>query len=237
MALTPKQDRFVQEYLIDLNATQAAIRAGYSAKTAEQQAYQLLQKTSVRAEIDAAKVERKERLIASAGDVVNELLGIAVADARELVEFRRCCCRYCWGKGFRYQRTAAEMERAMQEHSLKSEKAIEENKPALPPLDEQGGTGYNPKKDPSPDCPECFGDGVGQTFIHDTRKLSPQAARLYAGIKETKEGFEVKMLSQDAAIVNLGRHFGTFNDKLLIDATVKGSVSYKANIPARKPNV
>ena len=45
--LTAKQQRFCDEYLIDLNATQAAIRAGYSPKTAEQLAYQLLQKTSV----------------------------------------------------------------------------------------------------------------------------------------------------------------------------------------------
>lgn len=54
--MTPKQAKFIDEYLIDLNATQAAIRAGYSAKTAEQIGYQLLQKTSV------AKIlaERKE---------------------------------------------------------------------------------------------------------------------------------------------------------------------------------
>ncbi len=41
-SLTPKQARFVEEYLIDLNATQAAIRAGYSAKTAEVQGSRLL---------------------------------------------------------------------------------------------------------------------------------------------------------------------------------------------------
>ncbi|AUQ97905.1 terminase small subunit [Phaeobacter inhibens] len=45
--LNEKQKRFAEEYLIDLNATQAAIRAGYSERTAEQQGYQLLQKTSV----------------------------------------------------------------------------------------------------------------------------------------------------------------------------------------------
>jgi hypothetical protein len=45
--LTPMQELFVAEYLVDLNAKQAAIRAGYSARTAEKQAYQLLQKTSV----------------------------------------------------------------------------------------------------------------------------------------------------------------------------------------------
>ncbi len=42
MSLTPKQARFVEEYLIDLNATQGAIRAGYSAKTAEVQGSRLL---------------------------------------------------------------------------------------------------------------------------------------------------------------------------------------------------
>lgn len=46
--LTAKQQRFVEEYLIDLDATQAAIRAGYSPKTAGQQGYQLLQKTSIK---------------------------------------------------------------------------------------------------------------------------------------------------------------------------------------------
>ncbi len=59
--LTPKQERFVDEYLVDLNATQAAIRAGYSKKTAEQQGYQLLQKTSVLAAIQEAKSKRSER--------------------------------------------------------------------------------------------------------------------------------------------------------------------------------
>ena len=61
MALTDKQKRFVEDYLVDLNATQAAVRAGYSAKTAEQQAYQLLQKTSVSEAIAAAQAARSER--------------------------------------------------------------------------------------------------------------------------------------------------------------------------------
>jgi phage terminase small subunit len=61
MALTDKQKRFVEDYLVDLNATQAAVRAGYSAKTAEQQAYQILQKTSVSEAIAAAQAARSER--------------------------------------------------------------------------------------------------------------------------------------------------------------------------------
>ena len=61
MALTAKQQRFVQEFLIDLNATQAAIRAGYSKGTADKQGPRLLANPDVKAAIDAAKIKRSEK--------------------------------------------------------------------------------------------------------------------------------------------------------------------------------
>jgi phage terminase small subunit len=61
MPLTPKQERYIAEYLIDLNATQAAIRAGYSEKTAHKQGSQLLGKTSIAAAISGAQAERSAR--------------------------------------------------------------------------------------------------------------------------------------------------------------------------------
>lgn len=66
--LTPKQQRFVEQYLVDLNASAAARRAGYSAKTAEWQGPQLLRKTHVAAAISAgaaAKAERTGRTVAA----------------------------------------------------------------------------------------------------------------------------------------------------------------------------
>lgn len=60
-ALNPKQQRFVQEYLIDHNATQAAIRAGYSARTAEQGGAQLLRNIKVRGEINKREVQLVEK--------------------------------------------------------------------------------------------------------------------------------------------------------------------------------
>lgn len=78
--LTPKQERFVAEYLIDLNATQAAVRAGYSLRTAEEQGYQLLRKTLVAQAIAAAQQERGERLQASADDVLREITRLAMFD-------------------------------------------------------------------------------------------------------------------------------------------------------------
>jgi phage terminase small subunit len=61
MALTNKQRRFVSEYLVDLNATQAATRAGYSAKTANEQGARLLANVSVQAAIQGAMKSREQR--------------------------------------------------------------------------------------------------------------------------------------------------------------------------------
>lgn len=72
-ALTPMQAAFVAEYLVDLNATQAAVRAGYSAKTAEQMAYQLLQKTSVQNAIQIERSKRSERTKVNQDYVLNNL--------------------------------------------------------------------------------------------------------------------------------------------------------------------
>lgn len=71
--LTPKQQRFVEEYLVDLNATQAAIRAGYSAKTAEQQAFQLLQKTSVSEAVSQQRAKLSERTMRTVADVMADI--------------------------------------------------------------------------------------------------------------------------------------------------------------------
>lgn len=74
--LTPKQERFCQEYLIDLNATQAAIRAGYSAKTAQEQASRLLSNVMVQAAIDAGKKQRSESTGITAERVLTGIMGV-----------------------------------------------------------------------------------------------------------------------------------------------------------------
>ena len=76
MTLTTKQELFCLEYLIDLNATKAAIRAGYSAKTAEQMGYQLLQKTSVSAVIQRQQEQRAQRTKRSADSVLTDLQAV-----------------------------------------------------------------------------------------------------------------------------------------------------------------
>ncbi|MGP5510895.1 terminase small subunit [Pseudomonas helleri] len=80
MALTAKQQRFVIEYLVDLNATQAAIRAGYAAKGAKDQAYQLMQRPVIAAAIKEAMEARNQRTQVDADYVLNRLTEIDQMD-------------------------------------------------------------------------------------------------------------------------------------------------------------
>jgi phage terminase small subunit len=86
MALTPKQETFVREYLIDLNATQAAIRAGYSAKTAKQQGARLLTNVDVSTALTEAKTARSEKTQINAEWVLNRLAADATADLAMLYD-------------------------------------------------------------------------------------------------------------------------------------------------------
>ena len=86
-ALTPKQQRFVQEYLIDLNATQAAIRAGYSAKTAEQQGPRLLGNVGVAQAIKAAQDARAKRTNITQDRVLQEYARIAFSNMKDFASF------------------------------------------------------------------------------------------------------------------------------------------------------
>jgi phage terminase small subunit len=78
--LTSKQTRFVAEYLTDLNGTQAAIRAGYSAKTAQEQGSRLLSNVMVAAAIEVAQEARAQRTGVTADRVVAELAKIGFAN-------------------------------------------------------------------------------------------------------------------------------------------------------------
>ncbi|RWA97331.1 terminase small subunit [Mesorhizobium sp.] len=83
--LTPKQARFVREYLIDLNATQAAIRTGYSEKGADTAGPRLLENPEIIAAIDAAKIERSEKTEITAERVLKEIATMALYDPGDLV--------------------------------------------------------------------------------------------------------------------------------------------------------
>ena len=200
--LSPRVQRFVDEYLIDLNGTQAAIRAGYSAATAQEQSSRLLSIVMVQRAVAAARKAQQERTQVKADTVVLEAWNIMTADPRELVQVKVGCCRNCYGEGHKYQRTVGEMNRDREQWAEKG------NAPS--DFDVKGGIGFNPLLHPSPTCPECGGDGQSRVVLCDTRSLSPAAISLYAGAKQTKEGIEVKMHDKGAAMEKLFKHLGLY---------------------------
>ena len=186
--LTAQQRRFVAEYLKDGNATQAAIRAGYSKKSAEQIGYQLLQKTSVAQAIAQQQKASIARTLGGADEVLAQMWQLATFDANQLSQYRRGACRYCWGFGHQYQL------RDMVEFEEKRLEATERDK--REPVD-VGGYGYDHTREPNPGCPRCNGDGIGQPYFADTRKLSPVAALAYSGVKLGKNGVEITAISRE----------------------------------------
>ena len=129
---------------------------------------------------------------------------MATADPNELTRYTRVNCRFCWGIDHNYQWTVGEFKRAIQH-------AHDTNAPE-PKC--EGGLDFDRLKAPNPDCPECRGEGVGYTYIADTTRVSEQAKMLYAGIKESQHGIEIKMNDQVAALIKAGQHIGMFKERV-----------------------
>lgn len=215
MALTAKQQAFVNEYLIDLCGAKSATRAGYSAKSARRIAVELLEKPEIQAAIKVAMEQRSERTEITADMVLQHWYDLATADPNELVQYRRHACRHCHGVDHAYQwRDIGEFEEAQA-------KAMQ-NKRAAPT--DEGGYGYTTKAAPHPDCPRCDGDGDERPFFADTRNLSAKGRALYAGIKQGRDGLEVLTHDPQKAWDNVARHLGMFKDRLELTGKDGGPV-------------
>lgn len=207
---TLKQRAFAEEYVLSLNAREAALKAGYS--NDGEYGSQILKIPHVKAYIDSIMDERAERLKGIQDLVVVKLWEIASVDANELVQYRRTCCRFCYGEDHRYQWTDVEFERACKEASTRG----------YPQPEAPGGNGYDRSKDPNPECPECKGEGDGHVFAQDTRKLSDAARTAYAGAKVGRDGLEIKIHDRVRALEMLGKHFGLFKEKVEHSGKVEG---------------
>lgn len=85
--LSAKQEQFCREYLVDLNATRAAIRAGYSPKTANEQGARLLANVSVSARVVELKAKRAEETERTARDALNDLF-LYTREAHEMGDLK-----------------------------------------------------------------------------------------------------------------------------------------------------
>lgn len=212
--LNGKQRAFAEEYILDMNASAAARRAGYSTVSAAASGYHNLSLPAVQAYISHLQEERAKRLEITQDDVLRKLWAIASVDTNELVQYRRGCCRFCYGEGHRYQWTEAEYERA-----IDAAKRAGWPEPSAP-----GGNNYDRTKEPNPDCPECRGEGDGEIFAQDTRNLSANALEAYAGVKAGRDGLEIKVHDKMKALEMVGRHLGMFKDRVDLSGKVEAPV-------------
>lgn len=213
--LTDKQEIFVREYMVDWNATQAAIRAGYSPATAQEQASRLLSLVKVRDAIETLASARARRLGIDADELMRLWGAIIAVDANEIAQFRRVCCPYCYGTEHQRQYTPEGLAEAKRRHDRDRARTLKtsDGKVDIGEFPEYTDDWYDKRKEPHEDCPECFGEGFGETFFHDTRKLSPGARFIYGGVKEGRDGIEILTLSKEKAMDNLARALGLFKEK------------------------
>lgn len=211
--LTDLEEIFVREYMVDWNGTQAAIRAGYSAKSAAQTAWFLLRKPKVQKAVEALASARARRLGIDADELMRIWSAVVNLDANEISQLRRVCCPYCWGKEHQKQFTPGGLDEAMRQHDKDRARRLSidaEDIGEFPPYEDAW---YDKRKPPAEDCPECHGEGRSETFFADTRYLSPAARLVYCGVKVGRDGIELLTMSKEKAADNLARALGLFKDK------------------------
>lgn len=231
--LRDQQEAFCQEYLADLNATQAAIRAGYKQKTAHQQGHALLRNPKVAARIAQMKAERAERAKLTADDVLNRIAAVLQADPAKLTQHHIGCCRYCWGQDHSFQwKTEREFAEAFRKAKAKVKSdATPEELDTLPKRD--GGFGYRVTRDPNPECPECAGLGVPYTRFADTDSITGPEKLLFEGVEETKEGLKFRLADKGKHLEMLAKHLGMFPSKVELSGKDGKPIEHDVSVKAR----
>jgi len=234
--LSPKREAFCQAMLKTNNQTEA-YRKVYDCKnskpkTVHEMACGLMKDPKVSARLAELRGRVVERAEINAAELVKQIAEIATADPNELTQHRRVNCRYCNGIDHQYQwrhkgefaKAVDDWEIARDAHEDRMKKATKKTEFKRPCPTDDGGYGYRASADLDPGCPVCEGEGVADLFLADTRKLSPAGKRLFAGVKQTKNGIEIMMHSQDAARRMLGENFGIFKTVVDNNMNHKGAV-------------
>lgn len=209
--LDERQAKFVDLWLVTQNGTLSYIDAGFECKSdsvAAAAASRLLRKVKEHPYLLAKRAEMFKRTAEIQDRVLGKVYGAAMADPRELVEYVYKCCRHCHGIDHQYQMTPRQLKDRTDEHkSILAASKIDKTVPKPGPLDTLGGLGFDQNRDPHEDCPECNGNGIPRLVLKDTRYLSPGALALYGGVKEGKDGIEIKISDQRPYLEMLARLF------------------------------
>lgn len=191
---------------------------GNSARASANKACELMR----RPEVAARVAEIRESMAAKAQYTQDHLFKDALAmmtfDKRQFSEVRHGACRFCYGEGHLFQWKEREYMEAVRKAEL--------NGDPLPDIG--GGFGYKRLAEPNPECPECEGAGVVTTRLADSRTYSPIAAMAFEGVKETKDGIEIKTVDRAPFAAIVSKMLGVAEKRVLTgpnDGPIKLDVS------------
>jgi hypothetical protein len=158
---------------------------------------------------------RSKRLGIDADELMRLWSAIVEMDANEISQLRRVCCPSCHGINHQRQYTPEGLIEAKRKHDGERAKILRYSGGDfdIGEFPEYDDAWYDKRKEPSSDCPECFGEGVGEVFFQDTRKLSLSARLIYGGVKTSKDGIEIIALSKEKAMDNLARALFLFKER------------------------
>lgn len=199
-----KRDEFIRLYLIHKNASRAYREAGYQdGAHVRTSAHHLLASPYVQQRLADAREEHLAKLDVKVDQVFDRFRAIAFGDPAAITEHVTGACRYCHGNDHRYQwKTPREFSDAVEAYMAKGEAYHAVHSPP----DSEGGYGYRFSAAPHPDCPECDGEGIARVRFKDTRLMTDDERKLFAGVKETQNGIEFKFNDQLAALKALAEH-------------------------------
>jgi phage terminase small subunit len=181
--LTPEHEAFVTEYLRNGRNGTAAYLSVYpdcSPAAAYSSASRLLRHAKVSARIRAELARLTAKHEMGREELFADLLAIVKADPNELTQMRHIACDECWQGSDR------------------------------PPVRREGMAKLSAWHEPDPDCEACNGEGIYQPWFADTRKLSPEARALFAGVKQTQHGLQIMMHSKLDAYEKLAKILGAY---------------------------
>lgn len=212
--LLPAHQKFVDEFVICMDAVKAAQRSGYEHPAT---AYtELLANKDIRCAIRERMETVTDLASISAADIRRDLKLIHDADATEISGVWKVPCRHCWGIKGQYQYTNAEriyLEKAygygedghpaglitnefgseLARHAV----AAYVTGKAHQKLDLKGGSGYSRTREINPECSQCHGHGNPMAYICDTRHLSEGGRRLFKSVRLNGERLEVVTLDRE----------------------------------------
>lgn len=223
--LTEREESFARHYVDWRDATKAYKHAydtrGMLPNTIWRKSYEVRNRDRVKARIDELRQKLTDEMLMGVADLCRDAAKIVNADANLIIQHQHNNCRCCFGLAHKWQwmneaefdiALAAAMDRNAETERRNLKRSAAEQVDPEPLPNDDGGYGFVVDRRPNPGCPACLGEGVARVWVADTRDLGPLEAKLYAGIKQTKDGIQIVTRDQDGAMDKLLRVLGAYKD-------------------------